>query len=218
MAKLIRHDFGGIHDALNKMIIDEVKAALSLLPDQMIEGPSLCRIVVSDGDNYDPKDVAVDLVWLHNDKLYFDGHIMQPDWMDPNIEPDTFSGGEGDNATIETDWLDITDFAYLIDQIAEKVKVKIDIEPEKVMVLYEVDENDNTKQSIVAMSETNWKNRQPEKIDKVLREYFDERYAGCDDNYFCYEDEIKQAVDALATGYDAGFNGDSLFWDIVEMI
>ena len=40
---------------------------------------------------------------------------------DANIEPDEFDGGEGDEETSETDWLDITDFGYLIDQIAEKV-------------------------------------------------------------------------------------------------
>lgn len=121
MAKFIRHDFGGIHDALNKLIIAEVKAALSLLPEQEIEGPSLCRIVVSDGDDYEPKDVSVDRIWLHKDRLYFYGHIMPlPD--DGNIEPDEFEGGEGDEETAETDWLDITDFGYLIYQIAEKVE------------------------------------------------------------------------------------------------
>ena len=120
MAKFIRHDYGAIHDAQNKMIVAEVKAALSLLPEQEMEGPSLCRIVVSDGNDYEPKDVAVDRVWLHKDRLYFYGHIMPlPD--DGNIEPDEFEGGEGDEETTETDWLDITDFSYLMDQIAEKV-------------------------------------------------------------------------------------------------
>lgn len=118
---MIRHDFSSIHDALNKMIVAEVKAVLSLLPEQDIEGPSLCRIVVSGGDDYEPKDVAVDRVWLHKDRLYFYGHIMPlPD--DGNIEPDEFEGGEGDEETTETDWLDITDFGHLIDQIAEKVE------------------------------------------------------------------------------------------------
>jgi hypothetical protein len=121
MAKFIRHDFGAIHEALNKLIIAEVKTALMELPEQEIEGPSLCRIVVSDGDDYEPKDVAVDRVWLHKDRLYFYGHIMPlPD--DGNIEPGEFEGGEGDEETIETDWLDITDFGYLIDQIAQKVE------------------------------------------------------------------------------------------------
>ena len=121
MAKMIRHDYGAIHDALNKMILAEVKAALRLLPEEMLEGPSLCRIIVSGGNNYEPKDVAVDRVWLHKDRLYFDGHIMPlPD--DGNIDPEEFEGGEGDEETNETDWLDITDFSYLIDQIAEKVE------------------------------------------------------------------------------------------------
>lgn len=94
----------------------------------------------------------------------------------------------------------------------------IDDEPEKVLVLYEVDEEDNTKTSIVAMSEADWRNRKPETIEKVLRDYFDERYSDCDDDYFCYDDEIRQAVEALTTGYEAEFNGDSVFWDEVEMI
>ena len=121
MAKMIRHDFGAIHDALNKMIIAEVKAALRLVPEQEYQKPSMCRIVVSDGNDYEPKDVAVDMIWLHKGKLYFDGHIMPlPD--DGNIDPEQFEGGEGDEETAETDWLDITDFAYLIDQIAEQVE------------------------------------------------------------------------------------------------
>lgn len=116
---MIRHDFGSIHDALNKMIIGEVKAALRLVPEQMHQGASLCRIVVSDGDDYAPKDVAVDMVWLHHDKLYFSGHIMPPDWRDPNDDPEQFEGGEGDEENAETNWLDITDFQYLIEQMKD---------------------------------------------------------------------------------------------------
>lgn len=120
MAKMIRHDFGAIHDALNKMIIAEVKAVLELVPHQWYEKRSMCRIVVSDGNDYEPKDVAVDMIWLHKGKLYFDGHIMPlPD--DGNDDPKRFEGGEADEDMAETDWLDITDFAYLIDQIAEQV-------------------------------------------------------------------------------------------------
>ena len=121
MAKFIRHDYSAIHEALNKMIIAEVKAALELVPNQWYEEPSMCRIVVSDGDDYEPKDVAVDMIWLHKGKLYFDGHIMPlPD--DGNDDPKRFEGGEADEYMAETDWLDITDFGYLIDQIAERVE------------------------------------------------------------------------------------------------
>ena len=35
MTKMIRHDYGAIHDALNKMILAEVKAALELLPENL---------------------------------------------------------------------------------------------------------------------------------------------------------------------------------------
>ena len=121
MAKITTSDFGAIHEALNKMIIGEVKEALKLVPEQMHQGASLCRIVVSDGADYAPKDVAVDRVWLNNGKLYFDGHVMPPDWRDPNDDPEEFEGGEGDEENAETYWLDITDFQYLIEQLKELI-------------------------------------------------------------------------------------------------
>ena len=114
---MIRHDFSGIHDALNKMVIAEVKAALEKLPEKWIESHSLCRIVVSDIDNYEPKDLSVDSAWIGDDgKLYFDGHYMPvPD--NEYEEPETYEGSEED-----TDMLDITDFGYLIEQIANTVE------------------------------------------------------------------------------------------------
>jgi hypothetical protein len=69
MAKMIRHDFGGIHDALNKMIIAEVKAALEQLPGKRIEGGSLCRVVVSPGCDYEPRDLCVDKVWIGEENI-----------------------------------------------------------------------------------------------------------------------------------------------------
>lgn len=116
MKKIKTTDFGAIHNALNKMILGEVKRVLELVPEKWMEGPSLCRIVVSKDGDYEPKDVAVDTVWLHEDKLYFDGHIMPlPD--DGNVEPEQFDGGE----ECCTDWLDITDFQYLIEQAKDKI-------------------------------------------------------------------------------------------------
>ena len=123
MAKFIRHDFGSIHDALNKMIIAEVKAALELLPEKCIreEGATLCRIVIGSDCEYSPRNVAVDEVWV-DDKdglLHIYGRDLthedcfDQNWAD-NVEPDEW--------TEEADLLDITDFAYLIDQIAEQVE------------------------------------------------------------------------------------------------
>ena len=115
MAKFITTDFGKIHDALNILILNEVKEAVKLLPEEWMEGPSLCRIVVSKVDDYAPKDVAVDNIWVKKNKIYFDGHIMPlPD--DANIEPEQYEGDEDD-----TDWIDITDFQYLISQIRDKL-------------------------------------------------------------------------------------------------
>ena len=113
MTKITTSDFGAIHDALNKLIIGEVKAALRLVPEEMHQGASLCRIVASGNGDYAPKDVAVDCVWLHHDQLNFSGHIMQPDWRDPNDDPEEYEGNEDD------DLLDISDFKYLIEQLKD---------------------------------------------------------------------------------------------------
>ena len=113
MAKFIRHDYGAIHDALNKMIVAEVKAALELLPGKRIDadGPTpLCRIIVSLVSDYRPEDLSVRSVFLREDgTLSFVASI-----------PD--SSNEWHANEEDADWLDITDFDYLIDQIAEKVE------------------------------------------------------------------------------------------------
>ena len=134
----------------------------------------------------------------------------------PVLEFDCVNDEWGDGDTFGEDDLVFLTLYNVYDKLLDRLG--IEDEPEKAMVLYEVDEEDNTKTSIVAMKETDWQKRKPEAIEKVLREYFDERYADCDDEYFCYEDEIKQTVEALTTGYDTEFNGNSLFWDSVEMI
>ena len=115
MAKMIRHDFGGIHNALNKMIIAEVKVALEQLPEKCIAAKDwrvpLCRIVVSDGFDYNPTDLGVRRVWLdEGGELNFSEYTANQD-----------KGGIYDH-TENDDLLDITDFAYLIDQIAEQVE------------------------------------------------------------------------------------------------
>ena len=113
MAKMIRHDYSAIHEALNKMIIAEVKAALELLPENKIEadGPvPLCRIVVSDGYDYNPTDLGVRRVWLdEGGELCFSEYTANQD------EDGIYDHTEDD------DLLDITDFGYLIDQIAAKM-------------------------------------------------------------------------------------------------
>lgn len=107
MANLIKHNYGAIYDALHKMIIAEVKTALSLVPEKMIESKRinpLCHMVASDGDNYSPKDFAVYKVWLDEGVLRFCGRIEECD--------DDFSISE------EHDILNLTDFDYLMTQIA----------------------------------------------------------------------------------------------------
>ena len=112
MAKMIRHDFCAIHEALNEMIIAEVKAALELLHWKKIEADGqvpLCRIVVSPNCDYSPRNMRVMKLWVDNaNVLHIKG--LEGDeglWMEEYTEND--------------DMLDITDFAYLIDQIAAKV-------------------------------------------------------------------------------------------------
>lgn len=112
MAKMIRHDFGGILDALNKMIIAEVKAALELLPEKRIEGDMLCRVVVSPDCDYEPRDLCVEKVWIDEGKLCFTGTENHGSYI-VDDDPDPWTENDG--------LLDITDFEYLIDQIAEQV-------------------------------------------------------------------------------------------------
>lgn len=111
MAKITFHDFGAIHKALNDLIIAEVKAALELLPEKTIktDGPaSLCRIVVSDNADYRPVDAAVTKVWLEGDGTLC---LLA-----------TSEGTSGLFTEEDTDWLDISDFKYLIEQIAATVE------------------------------------------------------------------------------------------------
>lgn len=112
---MIRHDFGGIHDALNKMIIAEVKAALELLPEKCIATKDwrvpLCRIVVSDPFDYNPTDLGVRRVWLDKG-----GDLCFSEYTANQDEDGIYDCTESD------DLLDITDFGYLIDQIADQVE------------------------------------------------------------------------------------------------
>ena len=115
MAKIIRHDYGSIHDALNQMIIAEVKAALSLLPGKSMETDNyrvpLCRIVVSTNGEYVPEDFSVRRVWIDKDgNLCFSEYTSDEDY-------DAIY-----DYTEDDDLLDITDFSYLIDQIAARVE------------------------------------------------------------------------------------------------
>ena len=123
MAKMIRHDYGAIHEALNKMIVAEVKAALELLPEKCIreEGHTLCRIVIGSDCEYSPRNIAVDEVWVDEKDglLHIYGRDLthedcfDQNWAD-NVEPDEWTEND--------DLYDITDFGYLIDQIAEQVE------------------------------------------------------------------------------------------------
>ena len=122
MAKFKRHNFGGILEALNKMIIAEVKAALELLPDKCIreDGCSLCRIIIGHDGGYSPRNIAVDEVWVDEKDglLHIYGRDLthedcfDQNWAD-NVEPDEW--------TEEDDLYDISGFEYLIDQIEEQV-------------------------------------------------------------------------------------------------
>lgn len=131
MAKFIRHDFGAIHEALNKLIIAEVKAALKLLPEKKIEadGPvPLCRIVVSLVSDYEPENLAVRSVFLRKDgTLSFVASI-------PDSDNEWHANEE------DADWLDITDFGYLIDQIAERVTVDVSLNITDGLYAYRLNE------------------------------------------------------------------------------
>lgn len=123
MGKMIRHDYSAIHNALNNMIIAEVKAALTELPEKCIpeEGHSLCRIIIGSSGEYLPRNIAVDKVWVdEKDGLL---HIYGRDLT----HEDCFDQNWADNVdsaewTEEDELYDITDFGYLIDQIAGQVE------------------------------------------------------------------------------------------------
>lgn len=119
MAKFIRHDFGAIHEALNKLIIAEVKTALMELPGKCIcwdgETP-LCHIVLSPDEAYIPRDVSVIEAHIAQEKE-LGGALVVGGYNDDNRERFAINWFED-----ETDWINITDFGYLIDQIAQKVE------------------------------------------------------------------------------------------------
>lgn len=117
MAKIITTDFGAIHDALNRIIIGEVKAALRLVPGKRIswDGKTpLCRIILSPNEEYIPRDVEVLGVYIDkqspdkNDTLRIEGRNA-----DDNNDSIGILWWE------DTDWLDITDFHYLIEQLKD---------------------------------------------------------------------------------------------------
>lgn len=113
MAKILSTDFCSMMAAMNHMIISEVKKALALLPDKRIEADGdvpLCRIIVSPGCDYSPRDLRVCAAWLDEDDCL-------------NVK-----GYEGDERTWTTDydeecadWHDISDFEYLISQVVDKL-------------------------------------------------------------------------------------------------
>lgn len=119
-----RHDYGAIHEALNKMIIAELKAWLEQMPAKTIRknGHTLCRIVIGSCCEYSPRNIAVDEAWVdeRDGLLHIYGRDLtnkdsfDQNWAD-NVEPDEW--------TEEADLYDITDFGYLIDQIAEQLEM-----------------------------------------------------------------------------------------------
>jgi hypothetical protein len=96
------------------MLVVSSMAALAELPDKAFETDGrvpLCRVVASGGFDYCPRDPSVKRVWLNDDnELCFSEYTAEED------EGDVYTWTEDD------DMLDITDFGYLIDQIAEKVQ------------------------------------------------------------------------------------------------
>lgn len=111
MAKITTSDFGAIHEALNKMIIGEVKAALRLVPGKNIEGGSLCRVVVSPNGDYEPRDLCVEKVWLDDEgAICFSGTENHGSYI-VDDDPDAWTEDDG--------LLDISDFHYLIEQLKE---------------------------------------------------------------------------------------------------
>ena len=112
MATIITTDFGSIHDALNNLIIGEVKAALRLVPGNAMETKvhrvPLCRIVVSAPGDYLPCDLSVRRVWIDKD-----GILCFTEYEERYESPCVWTEND--------DMLDITDFHYLIEQCKEQM-------------------------------------------------------------------------------------------------
>lgn len=124
MEKIIRHDYIRIHNALNKIIIADAKAALKRLPEKRIESSTLCRVIMSDGGIYEPADLCVNKVWLADDGLlHMAGHVE--------------FGNYDAEYTEEDDMLDITDFAYMIDQIALEIDVDLEVKHDTIYDSYQ---------------------------------------------------------------------------------
>ena len=112
MAKIITSNFSVIHDALNRMIINEVKQALRWLPDKQVcssDDAPLCRIVITSSDDYQPRDLRVSLVSLCED----DSLIIVGRYSDDTSEFPTQYYED------ECDWLCITDFHHLINHVRD---------------------------------------------------------------------------------------------------
>ena len=115
MAKIITTDFGAIHDALNRIIIGEVKAALQLVPGKRIswDGKTpLCSIILSPNEEYIPREVEVLGAYIDE---------QSPDKSDTlRIEGRNIDHAKDSIGILwweNTDWIDITDFHYLIEQL-----------------------------------------------------------------------------------------------------
>lgn len=123
MTTIKTHLYQHILNELNRTIVEETKAALMLLPDKRISDNrlALCRIVVSSKDNYQPRDISVHEVWVDGEDglLHIMGHEKLAQDSDANFDADVEK--EETEWTEEDDLLNITDFQYLINQIAEEL-------------------------------------------------------------------------------------------------
>lgn len=109
MAKITFHDFEAIHDALNDMIIAEVKAALGLLPyKSIVLDEKINRVVVSESAFFEPVNATVTKVWLE----------APHDCLKISVR---LADGTCSIFSEDDDMIDISQLKYLILEIAAKV-------------------------------------------------------------------------------------------------
>jgi len=149
MEKKIRYsNFKAIHNAFNKVIVGEVKRFLNLVEGKRIDGDgsSLCKLIVSDADYFEPVTLSVKKVWLDKGKLNFEGHVEL--------------GNYDASYTEDCDLLDITDFEYLITSNADKVLSNHKLKYNS-LDLYNVDDGDRLDRAVWSVSSVTYNEVEP---------------------------------------------------------
>ena len=187
MNKLIKHNYANLLAEVNELIVKETKAAVRLLPEKKIEGIGripLCRVLVSSED-YCPRDLRVKRVWINEyDELAFSEYTAEED------EDDTYTWTEND------DLLNITDFSYLIHQIAEKLEIA------EVLETDDINSDENTTYTLFGSDAVRAYNDSLTDDEDVDRRELLRDVLSCDNSLHSHTFRTKEEVAAYYAGVD----------------